>query len=67
VAEGEKIDRLPVNHLGHAIEFRINAEDPDQNFLPSPGKILSLNFPGGLPVSGIDSHYLSLLYNSSIL
>ena len=55
VAEGEKIDRLPREPFGHAIEFRINAEDPDQNFLPSPGKILSLNFPGGFGVR-IDSH-----------
>jgi acetyl-CoA carboxylase biotin carboxylase subunit len=55
VAEGEKIDRLPREPFGHAIEFRINAEDPDQNFRPSPGKILSLNFPGGFGVR-IDSH-----------
>jgi acetyl-CoA carboxylase, biotin carboxylase subunit len=55
VAAGEKIDRLPREPFGHAIEFRINAEDPDQNFRPSPGKILSLNFPGGFGVR-IDSH-----------
>jgi len=55
VAEGEKIDRLPREPFGHAIEFRINAEDPDQNFRPSPGKILSLNFPGGFGIR-IDSH-----------
>ncbi|MBN8544955.1 MAG: acetyl-CoA carboxylase biotin carboxylase subunit [Ignavibacteria bacterium] len=40
---------------GHAFEFRINAEDPDNNFRPSPGRIESLNFPGGLGVR-IDSH-----------
>jgi acetyl-CoA carboxylase, biotin carboxylase subunit len=62
VAEGEKIDRLPREPFGHAIEFRINAEDPDQNFLPSPGKILSLNFPGGFGVR-IDSH----IYHSYII
>ena len=55
VAAGEKIDRLPREPFGHAIEFRINAEDPDLNFRPSPGKILSLNFPGGFGVR-IDSH-----------
>ena len=55
VAAGEKIDRLPREPFGHAIEFRINAEDPDQNFRPSPGKIQSLNFPGGFGVR-IDSH-----------
>ena len=32
---------------GHSIECRINAEDPDKNFMPSPGKIESLHFPGG--------------------
>jgi acetyl-CoA carboxylase biotin carboxylase subunit len=55
VAAGEKIDVLPRAPFGHAIEFRINAEDPDQNFRPSPGKIQSLNFPGGFGVR-IDSH-----------
>jgi acetyl-CoA carboxylase biotin carboxylase subunit len=59
VAEGEKIDRLPREPYGHAIEFRINAEDPDQNFRPSPGKILSLNFPGGFGVRIDSTIYVS--------
>jgi acetyl-CoA carboxylase biotin carboxylase subunit len=55
VAAGDKIDVLPRAPFGHAIEFRINAEDPDQNFRPSPGKIQSLNVPGGFGVR-VDSH-----------
>ena len=35
-------------HLtGHAIECRINAENPEKNFRPSPGKITDVHFPGG--------------------
>jgi acetyl-CoA carboxylase, biotin carboxylase subunit len=59
VAAGEKIDRMPREPFGHAIEFRINAEDPDQNFRPSPGKILSLNFPGGFGVRIDSTIYVS--------
>lgn len=39
----------------HAIECRINAEDPDNNFRPSPGTITTLHIPGGHGVR-IDSH-----------
>ena len=55
VAAGEKAS-VPSNVThGHAIEFRINAEDPAKDFRPNPGKITSLHFPGGLGVR-IDSH-----------
>jgi acetyl-CoA carboxylase biotin carboxylase subunit len=57
VAAGE---RLPFNQgdiqqRGHAIECRINAEDPAKNFMPSPGKITQLYAPGGFGVRW-DSH-----------
>jgi len=55
VAAGEKIETKPKKPHGHAIEFRINAEDPENNFRPSPGKITSLHFPGGFGVRN-DSH-----------
>ena len=55
VAAGEKIETKSKKPNGHAIEFRINAEDPDHNFRPSPGKITSLHFPGGFGVRN-DSH-----------
>jgi len=43
---------------GHAIEFRINAEDPSHNFRPNPGLIEVFNPPGGFGVR-IDSHVYS--------
>jgi len=55
VAAGEKVDDLVgCVPRGHAIEVRLNAEDPDNQFLPSLGTIENLRWPGG-PGVRIDS------------
>ncbi|MFH1502509.1 MAG: acetyl-CoA carboxylase biotin carboxylase subunit, partial [Candidatus Eisenbacteria bacterium] len=57
IAAGEPIV-LTQDHLhlrGHAIECRINAEDPERNFAPSPGTITEFFVPGG-PGIRVDTH-----------
>lgn len=55
VASGLELQLKQEDPKLHAIECRINAEDPMHDFRPSPGKIESLNFPGG-PGVRVDSH-----------
>ena len=55
IAAGEKISGKNYEPQLHAIECRINAEDPYNDFRPSPGKITVLHTPGGHGVR-VDSH-----------
>jgi len=55
IAAGEKISGKSYEPQLHAIECRINAEDPYNDFRPSPGKITVLHTPGGHGVR-VDSH-----------
>jgi acetyl-CoA carboxylase biotin carboxylase subunit len=57
IAQGEKLQLTQdqVVLRGHSIECRINAEDPDHNFRPHPGRISGYLPPGG-PGVRMDSH-----------
>lgn len=49
IASGEKLSRTQedIHFNGHSMEARINAENPDKNFMPCPGTITDLHLPGG--------------------
>ena len=64
VASGLSLDmtQADIALTGHAMECRVNAEDPRQDFRPCPGTVEFLHFPGGAGVR-VDSH----LYNGCTL
>ncbi|HUF07073.1 MAG TPA: acetyl-CoA carboxylase biotin carboxylase subunit [Candidatus Binatia bacterium] len=57
IAGGERLSlrQEQIELRGHAIEFRINAEDPNDNFAPQTGEIERLSIPGG-PGIRVDTH-----------
>jgi len=73
IALGERLDIDPARALtprGHAIECRIYAEDPDQNFMPSPGLIRALrpaSGPGVRDDGGVAAGYTVPVYYDSMI
>lgn len=49
IASGEKISykQKDISFTGHSMEVRINAENPENNFMPCPGTITDIHLPGG--------------------
>lgn len=72
IAEGRTLSctQQDIRITGHAIECRINAEDPEKHFMPSPGTITDMYLPGGKGVrvdSAIYSGYTVPPYYDSML
>jgi acetyl-CoA carboxylase biotin carboxylase subunit len=73
IARGERLDIDPQRALtprGHAVECRIYAEDPDQNFLPSPGLIRGLRAASGPGIrddGGVTAGYTVPVYYDSMI
>ncbi|MDQ1351042.1 MAG: acetyl-CoA carboxylase, biotin carboxylase subunit [Acidobacteriota bacterium] len=72
IANGEELDikQKHIEQRGHALECRINAENPEKDFHPNPGKITQLRVPGGPGIridSGVYSGYTIPPYYDSMV
>jgi acetyl-CoA/propionyl-CoA carboxylase biotin carboxyl carrier protein len=70
VAAGEPLSFTGTEPRGHAIEFRINAENPAKNFMPNPGTIVEYHEPGGPGVrvdSGVTSQSVISQYYDNLI
>lgn len=72
IAAGEKLKfkQKDIEFRGYSIEARINAENPDKNFMPCPGTITGLNLPGGNGIridTGIYEGYTIPFYYDSMI
>jgi acetyl-CoA carboxylase biotin carboxylase subunit len=72
IAEGERLDirQDQVRFRGHVIECRINAEDPERNFMPTPGRIDTFHQPGGpgvrVDTAAYQSYFIPPYYDSLV-
>lgn len=72
IAAGEQlsVSQADIELSGHAIECRINAEEPERDFLPSPGVITQMHLPGGngvrVDTAAYDGTKISPYYDSMI-
>ncbi len=72
IAYGEEmtLKQSDIHMRGHAIECRINAENPEKNFMPSPGIVDNIHFPGGMGIrvdSALYSGYRIPAYYDSMV
>lgn len=73
IAAGEKLGlrQSDIHLTGHAMEVRINAENPDKNFAPCPGTIQELHIPGGngvrIDTAVYPGYIIPLYYDSMIM
>ena len=72
IASGETLEfsQKDIKITGHSLECRVNAENPDKNFMPCPGKITGLHLPGGNGIridSAIYAGYEIPIYYDSMI